>query len=97
MKSTFSQLLNEYFFGGSIPVRYWQRYKDRLWLHHGLKPWPGLRERVLEKERKRSARRQKEYFKDLVHAPLFSKLIEKDDTWTGGNLIVPFRMRAEDE
>lgn len=90
--STFGELLNEYLFGGYIPAGYWRRYRERLWLHHGLKPYPGLRARVLAKQIKRSKFQQKQQFKAMLSGPsIFEKLgIRKDDSWTGGHLVVPF-------
>ncbi len=91
--STFADLLNEYLFVGPRPVRYWQNYKERL-RYRGIdyRTIPNCRARVLERWRKRAKKRGERYFKELVlHRSPLMDLIAKDDSWTGGNLIVPLR------
>lgn len=99
-KTTFQQLLNDYLFVGPQKPRYWQDYKDRMWLEHGIRirAGDGTRERVLDeyrKERKRAGERLMK--EELTRRDFIMGLIEKDDSWTGGNLIVPFKAKQQPE
>lgn len=93
MAMSFKDLLNEYLFVGPKKPRYWQDYKDRMWLEKGIRirAGDGTRERVLEEYRKERKRQGEAMFKELIVGDSWiMKAIAKDDCWTGGNLVVPF-------
>lgn len=90
--STFRDMLNEYLFVGPMKPRYWQDYKDRMWLEHGIRirAGDGTRERVLEEYRLARKQAGEEMFKEmLLHPSPLMKMIEKDNSWTGACLVVP--------
>lgn len=93
MVSTFSSMLNEYLFGPSRPVRYWQRYKERLRLHgFDHRDIPNCRARALAKMEKRFKKQSNRLLiEEFTKRDYLLRNIGKDDSWTGGNLIVPFK------
>ena len=89
---TYSELFKDALFGVQTPPRYWQRYKDRLWLHHGIRPYPGLRRRVLDKLHSRQRKRGARILREMILAPsLFEKLGIPKDTQRSMVMVVPFK------
>lgn len=96
---TFQKLLNEYLGGASrLQSGYWQRYKHKAWRLFGVRVrGPAavpLREQVLaraEKRRMNPKVRRGLLVKEFLKRDYLLSMIEKDTSWNGGTLIVPFK------
>lgn len=93
MKTTFQDLLREYLFGPARPVRYWQRYKERL-RRHGFdhKNIYNCRARALAKMEKRHKKQSNRLLiEEFAKRDFLLSKISKDTSWTGSSFVVPFR------
>lgn len=86
-------MLKEYLFGPAKPTRYWQRYKERLRLHgFDHRYIYNCRARALAKMEKRHKKQSNRLLiEEFMKRDYLLRNIAKDDSWLGGNLIVPFR------
>lgn len=86
-------MLEEYLCPGPRSrVRYWQKYKERMWRLCGSKAYRGQREKVMASfEKRRKKYGQRALARMLIDERLLPMMGQKDLGWNGGALIAPFR------